>query len=63
MTDEEILTWAKSISYAHVDIMPDFCLHYGRVTWEKRVPALSEEQRAMLVKRIEEWRITLAQSE
>jgi hypothetical protein len=55
MTDEEILAWAKSFSYAHVDIKPDFCMHYGKTTWEKRVPELPEEQRAMLVKQIGEW--------
>jgi len=63
MTNEEILMWAKSIHYACVNITPDFCLHYGKATWEQRVPELSEEQRTMLVKQIEEWRTALAQPE
>ncbi len=55
MTDEEILTWAKRIHYARVDIAPDFCMHYGKEKWEQRLLELSQEQRAMLVARIEEW--------
>lgn len=63
MTDKDILVWAKSIHYAHVAISPDFYLHYGKGTWEKRVPELSEEQRTMLMKHIEGWRSALAQPE
>jgi hypothetical protein len=59
MTNEDILLWAKSIHYAHVDISPDFCLYYGKATWEKRVPELSEEQRTMLVEQIEKWEAAL----
>jgi len=60
MTTEEILDWAKRIHYAHVDIGPNFCMHYGKTSWEKRLSALSEEQKAMLIRRIEEWEAVLA---
>lgn len=59
MTNEDILIWAKSIHYAHIDKSPDFRLSYGKAAWEKGVPELSEEQRAMLVKQIEEWEAAL----
>jgi len=62
MTNEEILAWAKSIYYARVDIGPDFCMHYGKATWEQRLPELSEEQRAMLVRQIEQWETSLAKA-
>lgn len=60
MTNEEILSWAKSIYYAHIDIGPDFCLHYGKAAWEKQLPEFSEEQRVLLVRQIEEWETALA---
>jgi hypothetical protein len=55
MTDEEILAWAQRVYYARVDIDPDFCMHYGKEKWEERLPVLSQEQRAMLIERIEQW--------
>jgi hypothetical protein len=60
MTDEAILAWAKTIYYARVDIDAHFCMHYGKEKWEGQLPELSEEQRAMLVTRIEEWKAALA---
>ena len=60
MTDEAILAWAKSIFYAHVDRGPDLCMHYGKGTWEKRLPELSEEQRTTLIERIEAWKAEIA---
>jgi hypothetical protein len=60
MTDEAILAWAKSIYYARVDRGPDLCMHYGKGTWEKQLPELSEAQRAMLIGRIEEWKAEIA---
>jgi len=60
MTDEDILAWAKSISSARVDIDAHFCMHYDKEKWEGQLLELSEEQRAMLVTRIEEWEAALA---
>jgi len=62
MTNEEILTWAKSIYYAGVDIGPDFCMHYSKEKWEEQLPELSEEQRAMLVSQIKQWETSLAKT-
>lgn len=55
MTNEEVLTWARSIYYAHVDVGPDFCMYYSKARWEQQLAELSEEQRAMLVEHIERW--------
>lgn len=55
MTNEEVLTWARSIYYAHIDVGPDFCMYYGKARWEQRLTELSEEQKAMLVGHIERW--------
>jgi hypothetical protein len=55
MTNEEVLIWARSIYYAHVDVGPDFCMYYGKARWEQQLAELSEEQRAMLVELIERW--------
>jgi len=58
MTNEEVLTWARSVHYAHVDVEPDFCMYYGKARWEQQLAELSEEQRATLVKHIERWETT-----
>ncbi len=55
MTSEEVLTWARSIYYAHVDVGPNFCMYYGKTRWEQQLAELSEEQKAMLVEHIEQW--------
>ena len=62
MTTEEILDWAKRIHYAHVDIGPDFCMHYGKTSWEKQLSELSEEQRVVLMSQIEQWESSLAKT-
>ncbi len=63
MTDADILAWAKSIYYARVDIDAHFCMHYGKEKWERQLLELSEEQRTMLVTRIEEWEAAMAKIE
>ena len=54
MMNEDILAWAKSIYYARLDL-EDISLGYGRQKWEQQLPELSQEQRAMLVRQIEQW--------
>lgn len=61
MTNEEVLTWARSIHYAHVDIGPNFCMYYGKARWEQQLIELSEEQRATLAEHIERWEAIRAQ--
>lgn len=56
MTNEQILAWARSISYAHLDL-EDISLGYGKQKWEQRLPELSQEQRAMLIRQIEQWEV------
>ncbi len=56
MTDKDILAWAKSIYYARLDL-EDISLGYGKEKWEQRLSELSQEQRAMLVGTIEQWKV------
>lgn len=55
MTNEEVLTRARSVYYAHVDIGSNFCMYYGKARWEQQLAELPEEQRVMLVEHIERW--------
>ena len=55
MTNEEVLIWARSVYYAHVDVGPDFCMYYGKAGWERQLAELSEEQRTILIEHIERW--------
>ena len=62
MTNEEILAFAQSMNYAHLDIESGCCIRYGRERWEQRVPELTPEQRGKLIARIEHWQELVARS-
>jgi len=53
MTNEQILSWAKHIYYARLDL-EELSLGYGREKWEQGLSQLSLGQRAILVQRIEQ---------
>jgi len=57
MTNTDILAFAESIHYAHLDVGPNFAISYGKEQWEEQLLLLSDWQRDLLIKRIECWRI------
>ena len=60
MTNEEILAFAQSMNYAHLDIESGCCIRYGQARWEQRLSELTAEQREKLLARIEHWQAMLA---
>jgi len=63
MTNEEILQFAASMNFAHLNIDSSCCIRYGRGHWEARVPMLTAEQKVALLARIEHWEAMLAREE
>jgi len=53
MTNEQILQWAASINFAHINITPTCHIRYGRQQWETRLPELTAKQRMTLQGKIE----------
>jgi len=62
MTNKEILAFAQSMNYAHLDIESSCCIRYGRARWEQRLSELTAEQREKLIARIEHWHELVARS-
>ena len=60
MTNEEILAFAESMNYAHLDIDSSCRIRYGQARWEQRVTELTAGQREKLIARIEHWQAMLA---
>jgi len=52
VTNDEILSWASMTNYAHCHIAPSCVIRCGRERWERRLPMLTDEERAALVTKI-----------
>ncbi len=52
LTNTEILSWASLNNYAQLNISPTCVIRPGRERWEKRLPMLTEDERAALVTKI-----------
>lgn len=55
MTDAEILLFAASMNYAHIDIDSSCCIRCGCEQWYQTMPNLNADQREKLIAKIERW--------